>query len=160
MPEWTHQVDMGMMSPAQASVAQLDRVLGYEPSGHRFESCRVHQTSKSPHIVRAFCYLRFGYCCHPRDLSCVYSGSCPCSSTATRLNFSFELCPVQLILRRTSSAQAPSGGFSQAFVISKIFASLIFKPCMIAPVSPAGACGIPPWTYPVVTQHPALPIMN
>ena len=24
-----------------ALVAQLDRVLGYEPSGHRFESCRV-----------------------------------------------------------------------------------------------------------------------
>ena len=42
MPEWTHQVDMGMMSPAQASVAQLDRVLGYEPSGRRFESSRMH----------------------------------------------------------------------------------------------------------------------
>jgi hypothetical protein len=75
--------------------------------------------------MRAFCYLRFGYCCHPDDFSSVYSGSA-----------------------------------AQAFVIAKIFASLIFKPCMIAPVSPAGACGIPPWTYPVVTQHPVFPIMN
>jgi hypothetical protein len=82
------------------------------------------------------------------------------SAAATRLSFIFELCPAILILRRTSSAQAPYDGASQAFVIAKIFASLIFKPCMIAPVSPAGACGIPPWTYPVVTQHPALPIMN
>ena len=37
MPEWTHQVDMGMMSPAQASVAQLDRVLPSEGSDHRVE---------------------------------------------------------------------------------------------------------------------------
>ena len=29
-----------------ALVAQLDRVLGYEPSGRRFESSRVHQTEK------------------------------------------------------------------------------------------------------------------
>ena len=29
-------------SPAQASVAQLDRVLPSEGRGHRFESCRVH----------------------------------------------------------------------------------------------------------------------
>ncbi len=32
-----------------ASVAQLDRVLGYEPSGRRFESSRMH------HILRVFC---------------------------------------------------------------------------------------------------------
>ncbi len=43
MPEWTHQVDMGMMSPAQASVAQLDRVLPSEGRGRGFESRRVHQ---------------------------------------------------------------------------------------------------------------------
>ena len=43
MPEWTHQVDMGMMSPAPASVAQLDRVLPSEGRGRGFESRRVHQ---------------------------------------------------------------------------------------------------------------------
>ena len=37
MPEWTHQVDMGMMSPAQASVAQLDRVLPSEGNTPRVE---------------------------------------------------------------------------------------------------------------------------
>lgn len=41
--QWTHQVDMGMMSPAQASVAQLDRVLPSEGRGRGFESRRVHQ---------------------------------------------------------------------------------------------------------------------
>ena len=35
-------------SPPFASVAQLDRVLGYEPSGRRFESSRMH------HILRTF----------------------------------------------------------------------------------------------------------
>src|SRR3990167_2026302 len=44
-----------------ALVAQLDRVLGYEPSGHRFESCRVHQTPKSPRLTRAFCRPGFGF---------------------------------------------------------------------------------------------------
>ena len=44
-----------------ALVAQLDRVLGYEPSGHRFESCRVHQTPKSLRLTRAFCCLGFGF---------------------------------------------------------------------------------------------------
>ncbi|KJT13602.1 fructose-1-phosphatase, partial [Salmonella enterica subsp. enterica serovar Heidelberg str. 607309-34] len=33
---------------SDASVAQLDRVLGYEPSGRRFESSRMH------HILRTF----------------------------------------------------------------------------------------------------------
>ena len=33
---------MGMMSPAQASVAQLDRVLPSEGRGRGFESRRVH----------------------------------------------------------------------------------------------------------------------
>ena len=30
-------------SPLSAPVAQLDRVLGYEPRGRGFESCRAHQ---------------------------------------------------------------------------------------------------------------------
>lgn len=47
MPEWTHQVDMGMMSPAQASVAQLDRVLPSEGRGRGFESRRVHHIAVS-----------------------------------------------------------------------------------------------------------------
>ena len=46
MPQWTHQVDMGMMSPAQASVAQLDRVLPSEGRGRGFESRRVHHTNQ------------------------------------------------------------------------------------------------------------------
>ncbi|SVA59221.1 uncharacterized protein METZ01_LOCUS112075 [marine metagenome] len=32
---------------AAALVAQLDRVLGYEPSGCRFDSCRARHTQKS-----------------------------------------------------------------------------------------------------------------
>ena len=40
---------MGMMAPAQASVAQLDRVLPSEGRGRGFESRRVHQIQiKSP----------------------------------------------------------------------------------------------------------------
>ena len=35
-----------------------------------------------------------------------------------------------------------------------------FKRCIIAPVSPVGACGILPWTYPVATLNYVLPIMN
>lgn len=38
---------MGMMSPAQASVAQLDRVLPSEGRGRGFESRRVHQNDVS-----------------------------------------------------------------------------------------------------------------
>src|SRR5450830_1715141 len=41
-PAWTPKVDMGMMAPAQASVAQLDRVLPSEGRGRGFESRRVH----------------------------------------------------------------------------------------------------------------------
>ena len=33
-----------------ASVAQLDRVLGYEPSGRRFESSRMHHTFQYEHV--------------------------------------------------------------------------------------------------------------
>ncbi len=46
---------MGMMSPAQASVAQLDRVLPSEGRGRGFESRRVHQTQmKKPQLERAW----------------------------------------------------------------------------------------------------------
>lgn len=38
---------MGMMSPAQASVAQLDRVLPSEGRGRGFESRRVHHIAVS-----------------------------------------------------------------------------------------------------------------
>src|SRR5450830_274928 len=41
-PAWTPKVDMDMMAPAQASVAQLDRVLPSEGRGRGFESRRVH----------------------------------------------------------------------------------------------------------------------
>ena len=44
---------MGMMSPAQASVAQLDRVLPSEGRGRGFESRRVHQIEmKKPQVER------------------------------------------------------------------------------------------------------------
>ena len=35
-----------MISNVHAPVAQLDRVLGYEPNGREFESLRVHQNQK------------------------------------------------------------------------------------------------------------------
>ena len=38
-----------MISNVHAPVAQLDRVLGYEPNGREFESLRVHQ--KKAHAV-------------------------------------------------------------------------------------------------------------
>jgi hypothetical protein len=38
---------------SNALVAQLDRVLGYEPSGRWFESTRVHHTKK-PDLVSGF----------------------------------------------------------------------------------------------------------
>ena len=38
-----------------APVAQLDRVLGYEPSGQRFESSRVR------HFIQVFCFLLFNF---------------------------------------------------------------------------------------------------
>ncbi len=31
-----------ILPPISAPVAQLDRVPGYEPGGHTFESCRAH----------------------------------------------------------------------------------------------------------------------
>ena len=60
---------MGMMSPAQASVAQLDRVLPSEGRGRGFESRRVHhifsfwlsqtvyETPQEARPVRAFLFL-------------------------------------------------------------------------------------------------------
>ncbi len=38
-----------------APVAQLDRVLGYEPSGREFESLRARQKLKGP-LVGPFCF--------------------------------------------------------------------------------------------------------
>lgn len=53
-----------IMRPLNALVAQLDRVLGYEPSGRRFESSRVRhiedlllsagQTADEPRIFAGF----------------------------------------------------------------------------------------------------------
>jgi hypothetical protein len=40
----------------QAPVAQLDRVLGYEPSGREFESLRARQIQKGP-FYGALLYL-------------------------------------------------------------------------------------------------------
>ena len=49
---------MGMMSPAQASVAQLDRVLPSEGRGRGFESRRVHQIQmKKPQVERPGAFL-------------------------------------------------------------------------------------------------------
>ena len=42
--------------PDNAPVAQLDRVLGYEPSGREFESLRARQKSKGPHLVGLFLF--------------------------------------------------------------------------------------------------------
>ena len=39
-----------------APVAQLDRVLGYEPSGREFESLRARQKQKSPSLRGAFLF--------------------------------------------------------------------------------------------------------
>ena len=41
-----------------AAVAQLDRVLGYEPRGRGFDSCQPHQIQASEmHISEAFVFL-------------------------------------------------------------------------------------------------------
>ena len=45
-----------------APVAQLDRVLGFEPRGRRFESCRVYQDNKLiERWVFYFAYAFFEY---------------------------------------------------------------------------------------------------
>lgn len=46
-----------MISNVHAPVAQLDRVLGYEPNGREFESLRVHQYRPSLTPI----YLEFGW---------------------------------------------------------------------------------------------------
>ena len=62
-----------IMRPLNALVAQLDRVLGYEPSGRRFESSRVRhiedlllsagQTADEPRIFAGFRFSgRFSLC--------------------------------------------------------------------------------------------------
>lgn len=83
---------MGMMSPAQASVAQLDRVLPSEGRGRGFESRRVHhilvsdclrQSTKQPkkaRPVRAFLFLAV-YFCPPLYLPSVYPTVFPWSDT-------------------------------------------------------------------------------
>jgi hypothetical protein len=41
-----------------AAVAQLDRVLGYEPRGRGFDSCQPHQNKKAcGHKPQAFFFL-------------------------------------------------------------------------------------------------------
>ena len=64
---------MGMMSPAQASVAQLDRVLPSEGRGRGFESRRVHHIAvsgclrqstkhpKKPALCGLSCFWLFSY---------------------------------------------------------------------------------------------------
>ncbi len=54
---------------ASAAVAQLDRVLGYEPRGRGFDSCQPHQNDKPQNfsVLRLFrfhnpnCLLRNGF---------------------------------------------------------------------------------------------------
>ncbi len=41
-----------------ASVAQLDRVLGYEPNGRGFESLRMHQKKIEPCALSFFCFSK------------------------------------------------------------------------------------------------------
>ena len=44
-----------MISNVHAPVAQLDRVLGYEPNGREFESLRVHQKKLTQMRGHFFC---------------------------------------------------------------------------------------------------------
>jgi hypothetical protein len=53
----TRALQVTNIRASHALVAQLDRVLGYEPSGRRFESSRVHHT-KTPTSRRVFCACR------------------------------------------------------------------------------------------------------
>ena len=56
----TRALQVTNIRASHALVAQLDRVLGYEPSGRRFESSRVHHTKK-PGLVPGFlCVMSFG----------------------------------------------------------------------------------------------------
>ena len=43
---------------AYAPVAQLDRVPGYEPGGHTFESCRARHTNENASLAEAFLFIR------------------------------------------------------------------------------------------------------
>ena len=49
-------------SPPFASVAQLDRVLGYEPSGRRFESSRMHHISRMVELGTKYHRVSKNYC--------------------------------------------------------------------------------------------------
>jgi hypothetical protein len=44
----------GLAISRHAPVAQLDRVLGYEPSGREFESLRAHQSIKKGSYTEPF----------------------------------------------------------------------------------------------------------
>ena len=44
-------------NPPKAAVAQLDRVLGYEPRGRGFDSCQPRQKLKSLEKSRLFSFL-------------------------------------------------------------------------------------------------------
>ena len=46
-------------NPCYAAVAQLDRVLGYEPRGRGFESLRLHHKSLKSQMILGF-YSKFG----------------------------------------------------------------------------------------------------
>ena len=74
---------MGMMSPAQASVAQLDRVLPSEGRGRGFESRRVHQIQmKKPQVERPGAFLHFGFD-RSHALRGSVTGSIPTQSVGT-----------------------------------------------------------------------------
>ena len=50
----------------KAPVAQLDRVLGYEPSGREFESLRARQMTKGPQMGALFHFV----CLDPDEKCC------------------------------------------------------------------------------------------
>ena len=71
-----------MMSPAQASVAQLDRVLPSEGRGRGFESRRVHQIRmRKPQFERTGAFLWLSTQCF-----------CNASNRAGRSSWGKRLC--------------------------------------------------------------------
>ena len=58
-------------SPPFASVAQLDRVLGYEPSGRRFESSRMHHISRMVELGTKYHRVSKNYCASVAQLDSV-----------------------------------------------------------------------------------------
>ena len=45
-PGWVEAAAITAIVEGLAAVAQLDRVLGYEPRGRGFDSCQPHQKNK------------------------------------------------------------------------------------------------------------------